>query len=386
MPSAPLSTLTTMRVGGPAYQLITVRDTDALADTLDAVWSSGEDWLVLGGGSNLVVSDDGFDGTVLHLATRGVERLPSEPGTVRIRVQAGEPWDELVAYTVEQGWAGLEALSGIPGSTGASPIQNIGAYGQELSATLIAVDFVDYETGERAALPADELALGYRTSVFKRGRRGVVVAVEFALTDAGGAGENGGAALSSPVAYAQLADALGVPLGARVPLGEVRRTVLDLRGSKGMVLDDGDTDTWSAGSFFTNPIVPEHVARTLPATAPRWPVSPEPADRVIPLTGSFTDASVIEDAVRDVRAEVAEADGAVKLSAAWLIENAGVRRGFRLPGSAAAISSKHTLALTNTGGATGEDIAELARYVQGRVVAEYGILLTPEPLLVGLTL
>jgi UDP-N-acetylmuramate dehydrogenase len=385
MPSECLSTLTTMRVGGPAYELVTVRDPEALADAVRAVWESGEDWLVLGGGSNLVVSDEGFDGTVLRLATRGVERLPDrDAGMARIRVQAGEPWDELVAFTVGQGWAGLEALSGIPGSTGAAPIQNIGAYGQEVAATLVAVDFLDYESGERMRLPADELALGYRTSAFKRGRRGVVAAVEFALSDEAA----GGARLSRPIAYAQLADALGVPLGARVPLAEVRSTVLALRASKGMVLDDADTDTWSAGSFFTNPIVPERVARALPASAPRWPVTPESSDRVIPLTGSYADLAAVEDAVREARAErtASGPDGAVKLSAAWLIENAGVRRGFRLPGSAAAISSKHTLALTNTGGATGEQIAELARYVQGRVMAEYGIRLAPEPMLVGLSL
>lgn len=408
MPEEPLSTLTTMRVGGPAYQLVTIRDASALADTVAGVWSSGEEWLVLGGGSNMVVADDGFDGVVVRLATRGVERvaLPERPGAVRLRVQAGEPWDDLVAHTVERGWAGIEALSGIPGSTGAAPIQNIGAYGQELSDTLVAVDFLDYQTGAHERVTASDLGLGYRTSVFKRGRRGVVTAVELDLVDtnapgaeqasgadaATGAASDAGTPLSQPVAYPQLAGALGVELGARVPLDEVRRAVLELRASKGMVLDDADTDTWSAGSFFTNPIVTESLARTLPSSAPRWPIVADAVDQVVPLAGDSRDAFAIADAAEVARLErleqerVASSEPSVKLSAAWLIEHAGLRRGFRLPGSAAAISTKHTLAITNTGGASGEQIAELARYVQGRVLAEFGVLLHPEPVLVGLSL
>lgn len=396
MPSEPLSALTTMRVGGPAYQLVTIRDAAALVDTVTGVWTSGEEWLVLGGGSNLVVSDDGFDGVVVRIATRGVERVPlnDRPGVVRLRVQAGEPWDELVAYTVWEGLAGFEAMSGIPGSTGAAPIQNIGAYGQELSATLVAVEFLDFLSGAQERLPGSELGFGYRTSVFKRGRRGVVTAVEFDLVDGRSGAETGlrTSPLGQPVAYPQLADALGVELGARVPLEDVRRTVLELRGSKGMVLDAADTDTWSAGSFFTNPIVSEGVARTLPSVAPRWPQWEDAADRVVPLPGGHRDGEAIAAAVagaNGARLTVErgpENQTGVKLSAAWLIEQSGVRRGFRLPGSAAAISSKHTLAITNTGNASGEQVAELARYVQGRVLAEFGVLLQPEPVLVGLTL
>jgi UDP-N-acetylmuramate dehydrogenase len=392
---AALSSLTTFRVGGPAARMVTLTDPATLADDVLDAWATGDEWLALGGGSNVLVSDDGFDGVVLRVATRGVERLatPERPGVVALRVQAGEPWDELVAHTVGRGWAGLEALSGIPGSTGASPIQNIGAYGQEVAQTLTAVEFLDYLTGDVVRIPAAELGFGYRTSIFKRGREGIVTAVEFELVD-GAEGTDGaggaGVALSQPVAYPQLAKALGVELGARVPLADVRAAVLALRASKGMVLDDADTDTWSAGSFFTNPIVSEHFARTLPADAPRWPVEHDVADRVVELVGDHRDAYAVEDAVVDLhrKRQAREAAGGpdVKLSAAWLIEHAGVRRGFRLPGSAAAISSKHTLALTNTGGATAEQIAELARYVQGRVLAEFGILLHPEPQLINLSL
>jgi UDP-N-acetylmuramate dehydrogenase len=401
---APFSSLTTFRVGGPASHIVRLSDPDTLTHEVLDVWGSGEDWLVLGGGSNVLVSDEGFPGVVLHVVTRGIERLPTpdRPGVVALRVQAGEPWDALVAHTVERGWAGLEALSGIPGSTGASPIQNIGAYGQEVAQTLTAVEFLDYLSGDGVRIPAPELGFGYRTSIFKRGRQGIVTAVEFELVDgtvaAGGSAGPGaaagpgasGSALSQPVAYPQLARALGVELGARVPLADVRSAVLALRASKGMVLNDADTDTWSAGSFFTNPIVTEHFARTLPADAPRWPVEHEVADRVIELVGDHRDAYAVEDAVLDLNRQrmAREASGGpdVKLSAAWLIEHAGVRRGFRLPGSAAAISSKHTLALTNTGDATADQIAELARYVQGRVLGEFGILLHPEPQLVNLTL
>ena len=386
---AELSSLTTFRVGGPAARIVTLSDPATLADQVLEEWATGEDWLVLGGGSNVLVSDDGFDGTVLRVATRGVERIPTpeRPGVALLRVQAGEPWDALVAQTVELGLAGLEALSGIPGSTGASPIQNIGAYGQEVAQTLTAVEFLDYLSGDSVRIPAAELGFGYRTSVFKRGRQGIVTAVEFELVEGA---DGSGAPLSQPVAYPQLAKALGVELGARVPLADVRSAVLALRASKGMVLDDADTDTWSAGSFFTNPIVTEHFARTLPADAPRWPVEHDVADRVVELVGDHRDAYAVEDAVIELHRTRLEREAAggpdVKLSAAWLIEHAGVRRGFRLPGSAAAISSKHTLALTNTGGATAEQLAELARYVQGRVLAEFGILLHPEPQLVNLTL
>lgn len=392
-----LAELTTMRVGGVPERMVTATTQRDLVDAALAVWADGDDWLVLAGGSNTVASDEPFDGTVLRVATRGIEVLPTDaatPGRVRVRVQAGEPWDELVAYTVSRGWSGIEALSGIPGSTGAAPVQNIGAYGQELSSSLVAIDFLDEITGEVSRLSAAELELGYRTSVLKQGRQGIVLTVELELHDTASEQAVLGGALGRPVAYAQLAGALGVQLGDRVSVQAMRDAVLVLRASKGMVLNPGDPDTASAGSFFTNPIVRENFARGLPADAPRWPLTPDAADVVVPLghlaSGTPLDAFLThqeELAATTVDAGAAASNEAlVKLSAAWLIEHAGIRRGFRLPGSRAAISSKHTLAITNTGGAKAEEIAQLARYVQGRVQAEFGVILHPEPVLVGIEL
>ncbi|MGN8049911.1 UDP-N-acetylmuramate dehydrogenase [Curtobacterium sp. 22159] len=330
--------LTTLRVGGPAARVLTATTTDELVDHATAAWGDDE-WLVLGGGSNLLVADDGFDGTVVLVRTMGVEYTADADG-VTVRVAAGEPWDAFVASTVDNGWTGLEALSGIPGTVGAAPVQNIGAYGVELSDVLTRIEFLDASTGERTWVPAAELALGYRTSTLKHGRRGVVLTVEFRLGVADAAGV--------PVQYAQLAGSLGVELGDRVAPAAVRAEVLRLRASKGMVLDGDDHDTWSAGSFFTNPIVSAAFAETLPTDAPRWPAGDD-----------------------------------VKLSAAWLIEHAGVHRGYAVPGSRAAISSKHTLALTNRGGATAAQVAELARYVQVTVLNRFGVSLVPEPVVVG---
>lgn len=392
-----LSELTTMRVGGPAERIVEPSTEAELIETVLALWADDEPWLLLGGGSNTVVSDEGFDGTVVRVVTRGIERIPRPADTsgiavigsaaipssrtVRLRVQAGESWDGLVEYTVAHGWAGIEALSGIPGSCGAAPVQNIGAYGQELSSSLVAVTFLDFGTGAVERLEAAELELGYRSSVFKHGRAGVVTAIEIDLFgDESGPGANPPAALSQPIAYAQLATALGVRIGDRVPLRELRDAVLALRASKGMVLADADLDSVSAGSFFTNPIVGEDFARSLPADAPRWPTA------VVDESARVTPIEVVQAGYPVQVPPRAPSGGRVKLSAAWLIEHAGIRRGFALPGSAAAISSKHTLALTNRGGASAEQIAELARYVQGRVLAEYGVLLQPEPVLVGVSL
>ncbi|WP_348786579.1 UDP-N-acetylmuramate dehydrogenase [Leifsonia sp. NPDC080035] len=372
-----LSTLTTMRVGGVPDDLVAPVDRDALVATALDVWASGDDWLLLGGGSNTVASDDGFEGTVIRVVTRGVERLPAPESRVRLRVQAGEPWDDLVALTVRNGWAGIEALSGIPGSTGAAPVQNIGAYGQEIESALVGVEFLDYATGEVRTLTRRELGLGYRTSALKRGMLGVVLSVDIELADntvPGGLG----APLSEPIAYAQLADSLGVPLGTRVPVAELRRAVLALRSSKGMVLDRDDPDSVSAGSFFTNPIVSESFARGLPTTAPRWPVGPAEPDTVIGLAPGGVHPMDIPP--------LAHGPYQVKLSAAWLIENAGIRRGYALPGSGAGISSKHTLAIVNRGHATAADVAQLASFIQARVQSEFGVLLRPEPILVGLVL
>jgi len=338
----PLSDYTTLRVGGPAAELLEPTTPDELVATAHRVWDDGGAWLVLGGGSNVVLADSGFGGSVIRVLTRGIEQLPTDDdGRTHVRVQAGEPWDDLVAYTVEHGLAGIEALSGIPGSTGAAPIQNIGAYGQEIASSLVAVDFIDAVTGERAWLDADELGLAYRTSELKAGRRGLVVAVELALEKTGG--------LSAPIAFPQLASALGVELGTRLPLTDVRAAVLALRASKGMLLNPDDPDSVSVGSFFTNPIVSADFARGLPTDAPRWPSD----------------------------------EGTVKLSAAWLIERSGITRGFRLPGSRVAVSSKHTLAIVNTGGGTATEVGELARYIQTRVLTGFGVILQPEPVLVG---
>jgi UDP-N-acetylmuramate dehydrogenase len=361
-----LSELTTIRVGGPAHLLVdATTEADLIAAAHDA-WSGQDEWLILGGGSNVVIADDGFDGTVIRVLTRGIERLLTAPGTVRLRVQAGEPWDAVVAHAVENGWAGIEALSGIPGSTGAAPIQNIGAYGQELVNVLVAVDFLDYLDGDVQRLSASDLELEYRSSAIKHGRQGVVTAIELDLLDTGDG-------LSAPIAYDQLASALGVELGSRVAITEVRDTVLAVRASKGMVLDPSDPDSVSCGSFFTNPIVGENFARTLPERAPRWQMEEDPADVAVALGE--------EPALPPQRS-----DHRIKLSAAWLIESAGIGRGFALPGSKAAVSSKHTLAIVNRGGASAEEIAQLARYIQTRVYSEFGVRLQPEPNLVGVQL
>lgn len=390
-----LAGLTTLGVGGPAQRIRTLRTRDEVIAAALITWREDEDWLVLGGGSNVVIGDDGFDGTVLHVATRGIERLadiprgdaPPVPATdadrlrslerslrparqreaVRIRVQAGEPWDDLVAHAVQQGWSGIEALSGVPGSCGASPIQNIGAYGQELAATLSGVEFLDQDTGEVRFMLASELQLGYRTSVFKQGLRGIVLSIDLLLYGP----ERGRESLSAPIAYAQLADAIGVPIGSRVPIGVLRDTVLQLRRRKGMVVDPADVESASVGSFFTNPIVEEAFAASLPPAAPRWPTTGDEPDIIVPLGESLPPRTP------------AGGTPLVKLSAAWLIEHAGLTRGFALPGSAAHISRKHSLAIVNGGGATALQVLELARYIRAMVQIEFGVLLQVEPTVIG---
>jgi UDP-N-acetylmuramate dehydrogenase len=308
-------------------------------------------------------------------------------------VQAGENWDDLVVWTIEQGYSGFEALSGIPGCVGAAPVQNIGAYGQELESTLVAIEFLDEGADVPRRMTADELELGYRTSVLKRGLRGIVVSAEFDLHDTTVERAVLGEALGQPIAYAQLADALHVNLGDRVPVSRVREAVLRLRASKGMVLDPADPDSVSAGSFFTNPIVSERVSRTLPGDAPRWYLGEDAPDEVTPIENGLGDSPLDEFLAHQASLEAsstvtdaAPAEPLVKLSAAWLIEKAGIKRGFAVPGSRAAISSKHTLALTNRGGASAEELAQLARFVQSRVQAEFGITLRPEPVLIGVEL
>jgi UDP-N-acetylmuramate dehydrogenase len=372
-----LRELTTLRVGGVPARMTAPTTREQLVEAALGVWADGDDWMLLGGGSNTVAGDEGFDGMVIRLVTRGVEVLETDdPGRVRLRVQAGEPWDDLVAHTVAEGWSGIEALSGIPGAAGAAPVQNIGAYGQELASSLVAIEFLDFESRQSRHLDASELQLGYRTSALKQGLRGIVLSIELDLHDTRAEASVLGDSLSRPVQYGQLAGALGVQLGDRVPISELRETVLALRASKGMVLDPADPDTASAGSFFTNPVVTENFARSLPDAAPRWPLDQEAPDRVLPLA-HYAGIGPVPGS---------HAPRTVKLSAAWLIEQAGITRGFRLPGSRAAVSGKHTLALTNTGGATADEIAQLARFVQGRVAADFGVILQPEPVLVGVTL
>lgn len=367
-----------MRVGGPASRVLVARNREELARHATDLWDLGEDWLLLGGGSNTVVCDEGFPGAVLLVRSEGIEVVddPELPESlVRLRVQAGHDWDALVAACVERGWSGIEALSGIPGRAGAAPIQNIGAYGAEVSDVLHSIEFLDFHDRDVVRLPASELELSYRHSAIKAGRAGVVLSIDLVL-DVHPERAN---PLSAPVRYGQLADALGITIGERVSLRELRRTVLRLRASKGMVLDPQDHDSWSAGSFFTNPIVSERFAHALPPNAPRFPVG---ADEPEPAVTSLEELA----AGVPLRVPAPAGERRVKLSAAWLIEQSGVPKGFRLPGSGAAISSKHTLAITNRGAASAADVAQLARYVVQRVQAEFGVILAPEPNLYGLEL
>lgn len=368
-----LATLTTLRTGGAPERMLEASTSAELIDALTDVWSRGEEWFVLGGGSNLFIGDDPFEGTVIRILTRGIEELPSpHAGRIRLRVQAGHGWDDLVAYAVEHGYAGLEAMSGIPGTVGASPVQNIGAYGQEIQETLVEVQLIDEATGEVSVVPASELGLGFRTSVLKHHyggvpqRRAVILSVTVDLL----------VAEERVVRGEQLRRALGLDSDAPVPLTWVRERILATRASKGMLLDENDPDTHGVGSFFQNAIVPEVVARALPPECPRWPVTPDlDTVTVIPLAS-------YEGFVPAAKTEAPD----VKVSAAWLIEHAGIRKGFKLPRSRASVSTKHALALTNRGGATAAEVSELARFIQSRVHAEFGLVLQPEPVLLGVEL
>lgn len=371
----PLSQLTTLRTGAAPARMVDALTVDELIGVLREAWVDGEPLLVLGGGSNLFVGDEPFEGTVVRVLTKGIERLPSpRAGFVRLRVQAGHDWDDLVAHAVAEGLAGIEAMAGIPGTVGAAPVQNIGAYGQEIVQTLAEVELIDEATGDVATVPASELGLGFRTSVFKQHygsvaqRPAVILSVTLELADVGH-GER-------PVAGEQLRAALGLAPEDTVSLAWVREHVLETRRRKGMVLDASDPDTYSAGSFFQNAIVSASFARTLPPECPRWPVTPD-LDPVLVIPLAAYEGYV-------PRAAAQESD--VKISAAWLIEHAGLRKGFKLPRSRAALSSKHALALTNRGEGTAEELAQLARFIQGRVQAEFGLILQPEPVLVGVEL
>ena len=311
--------------------------------------AAGERVLILGGGSNLVVSDEGFDGTVIQVATRGVSR-DGGPGV--LTVAAGEDWDAVVARSVAEGLAGLECLSGIPGLAGATPIQNVGAYGQEVAETIIRVRVYDRVTGDVLEMPNELCGFGYRTSRFRGADRFVVLSVTFDLAVQ---------VLSAPVRYAELAAALGVPPGGQAESAEARAAVIELRQRKGMVIDPADPDTRSVGSFFVNPVLD---AAALAAV--------EAAARARCGPGS-----------RVPRFEVG--DGLVKVPAAWLIERAGFGKGYN-PGDGARISAKHTLALVNAGTASTAALLALAREIRDGVRDAFGVSLAPEPVLVGVTL
>ena len=338
----PLSELTTLRLGGPAKRLVEVETEADLIAEVDACDSRGEPVLVLGGGSNLVVADEGFDGSVIAVRIRGVTVADDGCGVVAVTVAPGEDWDEFVVRAIEEGWRGVECLSGIPGRCGAVPMQNVGAYGQEVAQTIASVRTYDRRTRRQVTYAAGECGFGYRTSRFKREPdRHVILGVTFHFARGD---------LSQPIAYAELARRLGVSTGDRVPSTQVRAAVLELRRAKGMVLDPDDHDTWSAGSFFTNPVLDPADAERLPPDAPRWPTD----------------------------------DGKVKTSAAWLIERAGFGKGYGDGG--VRLSTKHTLALSNRGGGTTEELLALAREIRDGVAARFGVVLVNEPVLVGVEL
>lgn len=311
-----------MRVGGTPAELRVAKTRDEIIAAAHELWATEEQWLVLGGGSNVVIADEPTNLHVLKIESKGIERLSQG----LLRVQAGESWDDFVAYAVNHGLAGVESLSGIPGTVGAGPVQNIGAYGQEIAETFVRCEFLDYLTGEVEILSKSDMQFAYRDSVLKHGKRGVITWVEFQL-------------------FADL------PAGSTQLMHSRRIEVMEQRAAKGMLLNEGDYDTHSCGSFFTNPIVSASFARSLPEDAPRW--------------------------------DVDEEGNQVKLSAAWLIEHSGIQKGLRLGASKAGVSTKHALAITNRGGATAKEVLELARFIQERVAATFGINLAPEPVIVN---
>ncbi|MER8236004.1 UDP-N-acetylmuramate dehydrogenase [Streptomyces sp. NPDC101490] len=345
---APLAPLTTFRLGGPAARLVTATTDDEVVAAVREADAAGTPLLVVGGGSNLVISDKGFDGTVLHIATKGF----SIDGTT-LEVAAGEVWSDVVDRAVEAGLAGIECLAGIPGSAGATPIQNVGAYGQDVAETITEVVVYDTQDHQTLTLTNEQCSFSYRHSIFKQlPGEYIVLRVRFQLEDAAG--------LSAPIAYSQTAHALDAQMGDRVPLAHARDTVLALRASKGMVLDPDDHDTWSAGSFFTNPILTNDEFDAFRARVAER-LGPDIQAPAFPVGTSFT-----------------------KTSAAWLIDRAGFTKGYGT--GPARISTKHTLALTNRGTATTEDLLVLAREVVAGVRDAFGITLVNEPVTVGVSL
>ena len=347
-PPVPLAPYTTLGLGGPAARFVAADTESELVEAVRVADQRGEPLLVLGGGSNVVVADAGFPGLVVRVATRGVTAAP-DPGraddAIRLTAAAGESWDGLVARCVAEDLAGLECLSGIPGLAGATPIQNVGAYGQEVADTVVSVRAWDRDSGVIAEIPAADCGFGYRTSRFKRDGRHLVLAVTFRLTRS---------PWSAPVRYPDLATELGVAPGDRVPLAQARAAVLKVRARKGMVLDAGDPDSRSAGSFFTNPVLTDIEFKELAARH----------DGPVP--------------------HYAAGPGQVKVPAAWLIEHAGFTKGHTGPGPhPARISTKHTLALVNPGDATTAGLLALAGQIQDGVHRAFGVRLDIEPVLVG---
>ena len=342
--NASLASRTTLGVGGPARWLVKARDEAAVIEALDWAAARGVTVRVLGGGSNVVVADAGVDALVIQIALRGMETR-ADGAAVEVTAAAGEPWDDLVRHTVERGWAGLECLSGIPGLVGATPIQNVGAYGQDVSQTVTSLRAVDRRRRRPVTLTAADCRFGYRDSLFRSGEpeRYVVLAVTYRLAPGG----------APTVRYAELERHLAGRGLAAPTLADARESVLAIRRAKSMVLEAGDENRRSCGSFFVNPVVPAADAARVAALAapngsmPQWP----------------------------------EADGRVKLSAAWLIERAGFTRGERA--GSVGLSTRHTLAVVCHDGARAADVAAFARRVRGRVAERFGVRLAPEPVFWG---
>lgn len=332
--------LTSLRVGGPAKKFVEVATESEIIAAIEAAGDSPI--LIMGDGTNMLVSDQGFEGVVIRISNHALAAEVDACSGATLTIGAGENWDEFVATTIERGFAGLETLSGIPGSVGAAPIQNIGAYGHEVSEFITRVRTYDREKKVVKTFTNQECEFEYRNSHFKsHPGRYVVLDVQFNLRQ----GE-----FTTPITYQELANKLGITVGDKAGIVETRKAVLELRASKGMLLNPKDQDSWSAGSFFTNPIISKEIADTLPADAPRWPTQ----------------------------------DGRVKTSAAWLIEKSGIHKGDTHGG--ARVSTKHVLALTNSGNATATEIAELAKTAKQAVQQKFGITLEAEVNLIGITL
>ncbi|TQL77579.1 UDP-N-acetylmuramate dehydrogenase [Stackebrandtia endophytica] len=335
-----LANHTTLRLGGAPERLVEARDRDELIDLVRSADEQGTPLLLVAGGSNLVVADSGFAGTAALVRSHGVA-VVEDDDQVTVTVQAGHPWDDLVAQAVTEGWSGIECLAGIPGSTGATPVQNVGAYGQEISEVFVSAEVLDRHTGQVSDFDTAACRFGYRDSAFKHTDRYVVLNATYRLTKS---------SLSRPIRYAETATRLGVSVGDAVPLARAREVVLELRRGKGMVLDAADPDTYSAGSFFINPVITtaefEKLSSAVDVEPPHWP----------------------------------SGDG-IKVPAGWLIGRAGFEPGYGHDG--VAISGKHRLALTNRGDGTTTALLNLAREIRDTVAENLGVTMRPEPTIIG---